>query len=253
MGRETLSRELKVGMLVVSALILLMFFLFAIGDLSTLFQPSYRLRVIFESANGISEGAPVQYAGVEVGKVETVRIVYDPQHPAPQVELAIRLPTQMTVRADDQASVSTFGLLGEKYLEILPGPGHGGFLKAGEVLQGKPPVSTERIMEHASDVLNDLKQTLEGLNSLVGDPEARIYLKEAMQEARDATRQWKVLGERMNLGMSNVEAGKGTLGKLLYDDELYQDALGFVDDLKAHPWKLLVKPKKQQQTDATKP
>ena len=245
MARENWSRELKVGMLVVSALGLLMFFLFAIGDLSTLFQPSYRMRVMFESANGISEGAPVQYAGVEVGKVETVRIVYSKEHPAPQVELSIRLPSRVSVRADDQASVSTFGLLGEKYLEILPGSGAGAALKDGELLQGKPPVSTERIMEHASEVLGDLKQTLEGLNSLVGDSEARIYLKEAMREARDATRQWKVLGERLNLGMSNVEAGEGSLGKLLYDEELYQRALGFVDDLQAHPWKLLVKPKKQ--------
>ena len=238
------SLEIKVGAFVVSGLALLIFFIFAIGDLSTAFQPGYRLRVLFDSANGITDGSPVQYAGVEVGKVQTVQIVYPKDRSTPKVELAVRLPTRVAVRADDEASISTFGLLGEKYLEIMPGPGQGPYLEPNGELVGKPPVSTERIIERSNEVLDEFKQTLQGLNSLVGDPEARIYLKEALQEARDATRHWKALGERLNVAMSNVEAGQGSLGRLLFDDELYLRMVEFVDDLHAHPWKLLARPRK---------
>ena len=236
--------EVKVGAFIVSGLALFVIFIFAIGDLSTAFAPGYSLRVVFDSANGITDGSPVQYAGVEIGKIQAVQIIYPKDQPTPKVQLVVRLPSSVTVRADDEASISTFGLLGEKYLEITPGAGAGPVLGPDGELVGKPPVSTERIIERSNEVLTEFKQTLQGLNSLVGDPEARIYLKEAVQEARDATRHWKVLGERLNLAMSYAEAGQGNLGKLLYSEDLYQRMVTFVEDLHAHPWKLLSHPKK---------
>jgi len=238
--------EIKVGAFIVLGLSLLVIFIFAIGDWSTAFQPGYRLRVLFDSANGITDGSPVQYAGVEVGKIQAVQIIYPMDPHVPKVQLIVRLPSSVTVHHDDEAAISTFGLLGEKYLEITPGSGAGAVVEPDGQLIGKPPVSTEHVIERSSEVLAELKQTLQGINTLVGDPEARIYLKEAMQEARDATRHWKALGERLNVGLSYAESGQGSLGKLLYDDELYQGMAAFVEDIRAHPWKLLVKSKNQK-------
>jgi len=235
--------EIRVGAFIMLGLTLLVVFVFAIGDLSTYFQPGYRLRVMFPSANGITEGSPVQYAGVEVGKVERVGIVSVPNQTAPQVELHVRVPSSVVVREDDVAAISTFGLLGEKYLSIAPGAGQGAVLVSDGMLIGKPPVSTEDIIERSGAVLAEFEQTLEGLNNLVGDPESRLYLREALQEVRDATRNWKALGERLNLAMLHAESGEGSLGKLLFDDELHLRLMAFVEDLQAHPWKLLARPK----------
>ena len=240
--RQRASLEIRVGLFVIAGLALLVFFLFTIGDFDTYFQPGYDLRVVFDSANGVGRGSPVQYAGVEVGKIQDLQLVYG-EGQAPHVEVAIRVPTRIIIRADDAASISTFGLLGEKYVEIVPGSGAGAALKPGEVLLGKPAVSTERIMERSNEVLSELKRTLEGLNSLVGDPEARLYLAETLQEARDATRNWKLVAERMNITLSRLEAANGSIGKLLYDDQLYREILFFVQDLREHPWKLLSRPK----------
>ncbi len=237
------SLEITVGFFVIAGLMLLAFFVFVIGDLSTIFQPTYRLRVLFENANGIMDGAPVQYAGVEVGKVERVRIVYPEDQPVPRVQLLVKLPARVIVRSDDTASISTFGLMGEKYLEIRPGPGDGPPLPPNGQLAGKPPVSTEQIMERSNEVLTEFKQTLKGLNNLVGDQEASVLLKEAVREARDASRHWKILGERLNLAMLYAESGEGNLGRLIYDDDLYNEVVLLVEDLRANPWKLLVRRK----------
>jgi len=242
---QSLKTEIKVGAFIVSGIFLLIIFVFAIGDISTYFQPGYALRVLFATANGITEGSPVQYAGVEVGKIQRVNIKYRPDR-TPSVELVVRLPSSVTVREDDEASISTFGLLGEKYLEITPGPGKGGIVEPDGQLVGKPPVSTEDVIERSSEVLNELKQTLQGVNNLVGDLEARVYLKEALLEARDATRHWKALGERLNIAMTYAESGEGSLGKLLFSDDLYQRMVSLVDDLRAHPWKLLARNKDQK-------
>jgi phospholipid/cholesterol/gamma-HCH transport system substrate-binding protein len=243
MTQKKVTLEIKVGFLVVSGIVLLVVFLFAIGDLTTYFQPGYRLKVIFDSANGIGRGSPVQYAGVEVGKVEDVRIVYIDQKVAPRVELLVRLPSSVQIHSNDEARISTFGLLGEKYLELVPGDEVGATLKSGDMLAGQPTISTEKIIERSNEVLSEFKQTLEGLNNMVGDPEARMYLKETLQEARDATRNWRLLGERLNLAMSSMEAGQGSVGKLVYDDTLYKKVESFVEDIQQHPWKLLMKGK----------
>src|SRR3989338_8576406 len=96
--------EIRVGAFVVLGLVLFVVFLFAIGDLTTAFQPGYRYRVLFDSANGMTDGSPVQYAGVEVGKVQDVEIVYKDRK-IPKVQLMIRLPSYVTVRADDEVSI----------------------------------------------------------------------------------------------------------------------------------------------------
>ena len=234
--------EIKVGAFVVLGLVLLVFFIFAIGDLSTTFKPGYRLHVLFDSANGITRGSPVQYSGVEVGKIESVDLLYLKDQPRPKVQLTVRIPSSIRVRSDDEAAISTFGLLGEKYLEITPGGGIGAVLARNGELAGKPPVSAERVIERSNEVLTELRQTLKGINSVVGDQESHVYLREAVQEARDATRQWRILGERLNFAISYIEAGQGNVGKFIYDDELYQRVSGFVDDVRAHPWKLVVHP-----------
>lgn len=253
MANNQWTIEIKVGAFIVAGLALLIVFIFVIGDISTAFQPGYQLRVIFPTANGITEGSPVQYAGVEVGKVQDVTIVQVPEKPAPQVELNIRLPSYVNVRADDYAAISTFGLLGEKYLALEPGAGAGDVIPPGGQLIGKPPVSTEAVIERSSEVLTMLKSTLEGINNVVGDPESRVYLKEAVQEARDATRQWRTLGERLNLAMMYVESGEGSLGKFIYRDDLYRQTSTFIEELRANPWKLLVRPRQQKPAPSPKP
>ena len=246
MTQQRWTLEIKVGAWVVLGLVLLIFFIFAIGDLSTFFQPGYDLRVLFDSANGIMEGAPVQYAGVEVGKVQSVRLVYPKDAGSPMVELVARLPTTVKVRADDEAAISTFGLLGEKYLAIRQGLGAGNILGPSGQLVGKPPVSTERIMERSDEVLDEFKQTLQGINKFVADPEAGTYFKEAMMEARDAARNWKMVGERLNITMSQMESGQGSLGKIIYTDALYNQMTDMITDLRTHPWKLLQRPPKEE-------
>ena len=245
MTQSRMSLEMRVGAFIMTGVALLIAFLFAIGDFSTYFQPNYQAIIVFDSANSIGPGSPVQYAGIEVGKVEGVRIVTGPDS-SPDVEVLVRLPKAYQVRTQDQAAISTFGLLGEKFVEIIPGPQTAPPLAPGQTLRGKPPVSTDQIIERSNAVLTQLQQALAGVNDFVGDPEARENFREALIELRDATRSWKELNVRLHDAVTHIESGEGSLGKLLYDDQLYSNINGFVNDIRAHPWKLLSKPKSEK-------
>ena len=51
------------------------------------------------------------------------------------------------------------------------------------------------------------------------------------------------LVESTNIVMGRLKEGKGTIGKLLVEEKIYHDLEAFVADIKAHPWKLLHKPR----------
>jgi phospholipid/cholesterol/gamma-HCH transport system substrate-binding protein len=172
--------------------------------------------------------------------------VIDGADMTPDVEIVLRLPQSVVVRSEDQAQISTFGLLGEKFIEIIPGRQSSPPLPAGGALRGKPPVSMDQVIERSNKVLTDLERMLSGINSFVEDPEARSNLRQAISELRDAAKGWKDLNLRLHEAMTHVQAGQGNLGKLLYDEGLYTNLNDFVTDIRAHPWKLLVRPKEKK-------
>ncbi|HWI41642.1 MAG TPA: outer membrane lipid asymmetry maintenance protein MlaD [Verrucomicrobiae bacterium] len=77
----------------------------------------YRVSADFDSASGLKPGAPVEIAGVQVGKVDRIR--YDQERKIASVELAIG--KGITLYDDDIAAVRTSGIIGDKYIKVKPG------------------------------------------------------------------------------------------------------------------------------------
>lgn len=200
--------ELKVGIFVFVGLIVFTYIVFSIGDFYV-FRPGYRVKVRFGFVDGIQASAPIRYAGVDVGKLENIKFYYSVEKKKTEVELTGWLKKEVRVEKDAQAYVNTLGVVGEKYLEILPGTKEAGFLEDGGVITGNDSVPMEKITQRAYQIAEDLKAALESLKVIMAD----------------------------------VKEGKGTVGKFLTDDAVYKNLEEFTADIKAHPWKLLVKGK----------
>ena len=236
------SLEMRVGLFVLLGVVILTIFIFSIGDYY-FYKPGYHLRVTFQSANAMVKGAPVQYAGVGVGKVEDIRIRYAGAPLQPHVELFIWLPAHVRVQEGDRATISTFGLLGEKYLDIIPVYGQGRLLAEGDLLPGVASVSTEQLTQQANNVLKQLDETLNTVNAFFNDDEVRTSLKATLTNAMAMTDEWRTLGLKSVSLLDRMERGEGNIGKFLHDETLYNETLELIRDVRAHPWKLLHKPK----------
>src|SRR3989338_6407585 len=166
------TREIKVGLFVFIAFVLLAVMIFSISDFYTSqAQYTYPLRIRFNFVNGIDTGAPVRVAGVQVGEVREIGVYRDEATQKVQVELWIRLSKDAVLEEDAVASINTLGLLGEKYLEINPGTAGKRTLSAGEILVGKDSVSTEKLMESTYQTVEELQQAVGSLNQVIGDPQ----------------------------------------------------------------------------------
>lgn len=119
--------EFGVGCLLLVALGVAGFMALQIGALSSL-GTKVDASVTLEDAAGLTSGAAVSIAGVEVGSVAALRVEHD-------VAIAsLRLDPAANVRTDAKAIVRARSLLGEKYIEIVPVSRDAPLLKSGDSL-----------------------------------------------------------------------------------------------------------------------
>jgi len=222
------SLRLKVGAFVLMGLILLFVFVFLVGDFSV-FGPGNRIKVIFEFASGIKTASPVRLAGIDVGVVKDTKIFFDLKDNKTKVEVLLWIDGELQIPSDSRIWINTLGLLGEKYVEIIPGQDRASFIMDGETVRGEDPVSLHEITRKAGDIALKLEDSLDDLNQIIDDPETKKSLKEIVVNLKEVTRK--------------INEGEGTIGKFVTDDKIYRDLEILVDDLKRNPWKLLHKPK----------
>jgi phospholipid/cholesterol/gamma-HCH transport system substrate-binding protein len=151
MNSDEKGFELKVGVFVFIGIVMLFIVVFSIGKIY-LFQPGYRIRVLFNFAGGINEAAPVRLAGVDVGEVDKIKIFYDEDIMRTRVEVVAWIKKNVSIEKDSIVRVNTLGMLGEKYLEIIPGTQEAGFTDENGILIGEDPVMLDELAEDLKDL-----------------------------------------------------------------------------------------------------
>ncbi len=220
---------IKLGIFVIGAVFLLSLVIFSIRKISV-FEGSYLLKVKFDFVEGIKPASPVRFCGVNVGEVKKLE-VREEKGERPVVYVYASIQNGVNIPRGSRFFINSLTLFGEKYLEISPPDdgSKGGYYNANEVIEGitPPPLF---------DVLSSVNRTMSRIDNFINNEEFKSSLEDALANIKDATYQVKEL-------VSDIRNRNGTVGRLLYDDSLYQTAEEFLADLKAHPWKLLYKPK----------
>ena len=120
--------EIIVGLFVLSGLVGIFFLAFRIGKSEFIGQKTYELNAVFNNLSGVSENARVEIAGVRVGSVENIQLNADFQ-----AMVTLKLPEHLKLDDDTIAAVKTSGLIGDRFIELLPG-GSGIQLESGDLI-----------------------------------------------------------------------------------------------------------------------
>lgn len=226
--------ELKVGIFIFIGIVILSLIIFSIGNFYSV-KRGYNLDVVFSFANGIGIGAPVRYSGVQVGEVQEINVYFDEKENRPLVKLTVWVSQNTWINENAKASINTLGLLGEKYLEISPGTRDTRLLQKGDILRGQDPVSTEEIARSTKELIEKISLLTESVNKIAGDDGLRTSLKNTVGNM-------EALSGDLRDFLSYAKQGKGTIGRFMFDDSLYNHIDEMILDIKEHPWKLLFKP-----------
>ena len=230
--------ELKVGIFIFIGIVILSVIVFSVGNFYSV-KSGYLLNIIFDFANGISVGAPVRYAGVEVGEVQDVEVYFDERENQPMVRVLVWVSQNTWINEDATATINTLGLLGEKYLEITPGTKETRLLKKGDILRGHDPVSTESLTRDMEKTLAKIDSLMDGINGVVGDEEFQNSVKNTVSNLELLTADLREL-------VRVAKEGEGTIGQFMSNDSVYKNIDELILDIKQNPWKLLFRPKESK-------
>lgn len=188
--------QLRVGLLVLVSVTIFAILVFLMTG-EGLLQRRYVVSVFMEDAGGLRTGDPVRLAGIDIGNVQEIHISNsnDPKR-AVEVILRILRKYQEEIREDSLASLDAEGLLGQRFLNIT---------------RGNP---VKPVIQPGSEV--KLRQAAE--------------IREILATSGDVVEKLNSVAARMDRVMEQVESGKGSLGKIIYDDSLYQKANQTVDN-----------------------
>ena len=139
--------------------------------------------IVHESVAGLNLDAPVKYLGVDVGKVNQIRI--DPGNPR-QVLLGLLIETGTPVKADSEAVLKSQGLTGIAYVELSGGSPGAPVLEPGPdgappLIKSKPSLSA-RLENVMTTVLASVDRTSANVNALL-DSDNQAAVKRSLADA----------------------------------------------------------------------
>ncbi len=132
--------EIAVGLFVLAGLACLAYLSVRLGNVELFGATGYTVRAEFDSASGLSDGAPVEIAGVRVGRVERIALE------GYRAVVTLRLRPGIRVQEDAIVGIKTKGLVGEKFVRILPGGSDRLVAPGGRLRDTESPVDLEELL-----------------------------------------------------------------------------------------------------------
>lgn len=197
-----MRNDLKVGLFVFLALIVLLFVLDFVSDIPFL-KSEKDLVAYFDTVAELKEGNPVKMEGVPVGKVSEIKINDG------RIAVVMSVEKDAPVKSDSVASIKLTSLLGTSYVNITFGSETAPIAKNMDVLQTTPPADLNEILVKLQSAADSMDSAL-GVFSSLGENKEDI----------------NKIFSNLNVVLSDLAEGEGTLGKLLKDESLYNELTG---------------------------
>jgi len=209
--------EIKVGLFTIIGLILLLLWSVEYGRLRFGKERGYKFSIIFDDVGGLGKGSDVQVAGVKVGRV--LDLYFTPDQ---KVKVIVKIDSTETLINRNAIITVESGLVGERWLSIMPNPEIKGYIKPGEELQGENPVALEDLIKYAKKNLQEIsvtlgivQKTLNNVNQIVGDPQIQMSLKTSVKNIQEASKKANELLGSVEMDMVDLSAQvKNTLKKV---------------------------------------
>jgi len=227
--------QLKVGILGIVALSCVTLLIFLLTGDSGWFQKVIQLKVYTSDSDGITPGAAVRINGIQAGKVEKVQLSgeLDPQRII-RIDFDVDQNMQKQIPSDSDVAISSDNLLGStKYLAITKGKSTS-FIQANATMTAKPTQQFDQLIQQGYGVLDSLQAILGKVQTIVGQVEngkgtiGKLLVDETLYNSLQAT------VNQVQLLSTTLNSKNGTIGHLINDNALYsqfQDVITKVDGI----------------------
>lgn len=226
----TTQRKIVVGAFVLGGFFLFALGLFWIGDRRLLFSESLELETEFANLSGLKVGSKVMVSGMDAGEVLSVRVPTSPEAKF-RVRFRVLSRFQPMLRTDSVASIQVEGLVGSKVLQVESGTPKGAEVGPGSLLPSREPIEIAAVIQQSVDLIgrvsnavDDVQERAVKVITVVGDvgEKAHKLVTEVGSDVDDILGTGKKVVHGVEGIVDGVQQGRGLVGKLLTDEQLYK-------------------------------
>ena len=221
--------QLKVGILGIVALTCIALLVFLLTGDQSWFAKQVPLHLYTSDAAGLTPDSPVRINGIQAGKVTGVALSGE-TNPTKVIKIDLKVNEDMMkqIPADSIASITADNLLGStKFVQINKGTSHS-LIEPGATLKSADTRQFDALIQQGYNVLDSLQVILAKVQDIVGQVEVgkgtigKLLVDETLYNSLQAT------VSQVQLLASTLNSKNGTIGHLINDNELYTQVQGIV-------------------------
>lgn len=253
---------MKVGAFALALVAVLVWATLRVSDKTRVHGGGYTITAAFDNTTGLKLKAPVELAGVPVGVIKEIEL-----QGSRQALVTIAISKDVRLPTDSRAILRTRGFLGETYVELVPGnPDLPRIAEGGEITDTLRTGDINSLVSQFNAIAVDIKQITSSLRTTIGEGEASPVnqivqnLEEFTKAIRDITLRNEgnvdkittnlaAMTEQLRVIVANgqaniqesmdriasitrkIDEGKGTVGRLVNDEETVDKLNEAVDGL----------------------
>ena len=221
--------ETRLGLFVALIMLAAFFVLVIVGGLEK-FQRGLHLHALFRDVHELKVGDRVKMSGVEIGKVE--KIAADYTNNKVRVTMKIRKEIDrvpVVIRTDSTAAIKFGGLMGQSFVSLDFGTPAGLPLEEGQEIPTTEQPDISAIMQKLDTVASGIENVTK---VFAGDSMNNLFSTFSDFLKRNADPLTATISN-LNAASTQIASGQGTVGKLIYDDALYNSALTAVSNVQS--------------------
>lgn len=204
--------QVRGGVFILLALIFFASGVLLMGQKTKMFVNKGSMRVVMTDVVGLKIGAPVWLAGVDVGLVTDILFADPKNSNAVSIDIDVDVKAMKKIGADSKITIKTRGLMGEKYVDILPSKQYSDTPPV--LLQGTAAAKLDDVIQKAGEAFDKVNGIIDHIDKGQGtlgklNKDDTLYSNLAR------------LAVEMKELVVTINRGDGTLGKLNRDPEPY--------------------------------
>ena len=218
--------QLKVGLLAAAALCILAVLVFLMTSSQGVFKSNSELYTYFDDSAAIAVGAPVRVNGITAGKVSSVGLsgLSEPNKIV-KVTLKINNEFMPMIPVDSQATIAAENLLGTKFINIKKGRSPMTVAK-GAVLTSQDSPALEDLFQQGDTALASLDGIIKKLDGILDQVQVGKGTIGKLLSDEKLYNELVSITTDTHKVIDSLNTNEGTLGKLIHDDRLYDDVRG---------------------------
>jgi phospholipid/cholesterol/gamma-HCH transport system substrate-binding protein len=215
--------QLKVGVVGLTAFVIVFVLVFLLTSSRGIFQQNELLVTYMDDASGMTQGTPVRLNGITVGFLDNLKLTgaRDPKR-AVEFDMLVKKKFLADIPVDSIAAIAAANLLGDKFLNITRGQDTR-TVQPGSELRSQVGQDIPELMAQSANLLKTFQTIVTRVDNLLAGVEAGKGNIGLLIKDDELYRRLNGIATEGQKLLSDVRTGNGSITKLVYSDEFYQE------------------------------